>query len=395
MKWIFGLLSILILISVSSQDRFPSFQEREVTMDSIHPVVAPVHHDMMSDTTLHPPPTQKLPIHVMPDLRVIPGGQTIGLKLKSDGVLVVGHHLIKTTEEEKQSPGQAVGIQKGDWITHINHERIHGIQQVSELVQDAGAKHKTIVATIKRNEEEPTEVTIQPVLDAKDQTYRLGLYIRDSAAGIGTLTFYAPDQGVYGALGHLITDVETQTPMTVGGGQILHSSVTSISKSRNGNPGEKKAHLFHSGKVLGNIEKNSQFGIFGQMHEKPDFSATDQPIPVAFVDEVKEGPAKIYTVVKGQKVESFDIEITHVSNQEKPDTKGLVIKIVDPRLIEETGGIVQGMSGSPIIQEGKLVGAVTHVFVNDPTSGYGCHVEWMLQESGITLRSMLESSSAA
>lgn len=325
-------------------------------------------------------PLKTVKVNVIPDLKIIPGGQTIGVKLKSDGILVVGHHYVSTEDNDKISPGEQAGIKRGDWITHINGKKLTDIQQVAEIVEKAGSNELKL--TIVRNGKKQV-VNIKPVFDVKDQIYRMGLYIRDSAAGVGTLTFYAPDQGVYGALGHLITDLDTQTPMTVGSGEIVHSNVTSIAKSRSGAPGEKRAHFFSSGKVLGNIEKNTSFGIFGKMSEFPAHGSGLEPLPVALADEVKEGPAHIYTVVEGQKVEKFSIDIVHVARQLQPTTKGIVIKITDPRLIEKTGGIVQGMSGSPIIQDGKIVGAVTHVFVNDPTSGYGCFIEWMLQESGV------------
>jgi stage IV sporulation protein B len=330
-------------------------------------------------------PLKTVKVDVIPDLKVIPGGQTIGVKLKSDGALVVGHHQVLTANGEKISPGEQAQIKRGDWITHMNGKRLTSIHQVAEMVESAGKKGEPVKLTILRGQKK-FQVQVKPVLDQKDQVYRMGLYIRDSAAGVGTLTFYAPDQGVYGALGHLITDMDTQTPMTVASGEIVHSSVTSISKSRNGSPGEKRAQFFNNGKVLGNIEKNSEYGIFGKMTEYPGNSISNEAMPVALAHEVKEGPAQIYTVIEGQKVEKFDIEIVHVARQDKPSTKGMVIKIVDPRLLERTGGIVQGMSGSPIIQDGKIVGAVTHVFVNDPASGYGCFIEWMLQESGVLLR---------
>jgi len=228
---------------------------------------------------------------------------------------------------------------------------------------------------------------LSPIYDAEDQSWRIGLYIRDSAAGVGTLTFYAPDQGVYGALGHVITDMDTGTPIIVGNGEILQSSVTSINKSQNGDPGEKRAHFIKERKVLGNIERNTPFGIFGKMNEMPTHSFNEEALPVAFAEDVKEGPAQILTVLNGQKVERFNIEVVHVTKQAAPATKGMVIKITDERLLSKTGGIVQGMSGSPIIQDGKLIGAVTHVFVNDPSSGYGCFIEWMLQDAGVLLRS--------
>lgn len=330
-------------------------------------------------------PLKTVKVDVVPDLKVIPGGQTIGVKIKSAGILVVGHHLVSVADQ-KVSPGEQADIRLGDLITEMNGKRLDDVAKVSAIVNEAGNNNGILKLKVIRNGQK-YDKEITPVFDVNDKVYRMGLYIRDSAAGVGTLTFYSPDHGVYGALGHVITDMDTQTPIVLGRGEIMNSSVTSISKSHNGEPGEKRAHFFRENKLLGNIEKNSEFGIFGKIYESPGNSSWNQPIPVAFAEEVKEGPAQILTVIDGQKVEKFDIEVVHVATQRNPATKGMVIRITDPRLLQKTGGIVQGMSGSPIIQNGKLIGAVTHVFVNDTTSGYGCFIEWMLKDAGIVLRS--------
>lgn len=329
-------------------------------------------------------PFKTVKVSVVPDLKVIPGGQTIGVKMKSSGILVVGHHLVNK-DGKKISPGEEADIRLGDLITEINGQKLNDVSKVAKFAQEAGSQNKPLQLTIQRNGKTLSK-QLKPVYDKADESYRLGLYIRDSAAGVGTLTFYAPEQKVYGALGHVITDMDTQTPVQVGNGTIVHSNVTSISKSQDGIPGEKRAHFFKEDQILGTIEKNTKFGIFGKMNENPDYGVIQEPIPVAFAEEVKEGKAQILTVVKGHKVEKFNVEIVHVSRQKSPATKGLVIKITDPRLLNETGGIVQGMSGSPIIQNGKMIGAVTHVFVNDPSSGYGCFIEWMLKDAGIALK---------
>lgn len=329
-------------------------------------------------------PLKTVKVNVMPDLKVIPGGQTIGVKIKSDGIMIVGHHLVTVADNKKVSPGEEAKLMVGDLIQEIDGTYINDVSKVADIVKRAGEQSKSLSLKVRRNDQQ-LRIDITPAYDTYDKAYRLGLYIRDSAAGVGTLTFYAPDQGVYGALGHVITDMDTQTPIAVGEGQIVHSNVTSIAKSQNGEPGEKRANFFNESKVLGNIERNTSFGIFGKMYAAPEHSLVKEAIPVAFAEEVKEGPAQIYTVVSGQKVEKFDIEVIHVSKQDFPATKGMVIKITDPRLLEKTGGIVQGMSGSPIIQNGKVIGAVTHVFVNDPSSGYGCFIEWMLQDAGVVI----------
>lgn len=326
-------------------------------------------------------PLKTVHVKVMPELKVYPGGQTIGVKVKSAGILVVGHHLVHSNGV-KTSPGEAAGLKLGDLLTKMDGTALNDVTKVAQIVEKAGTSKRPLDITFKRNGKE-FRTKLTPSYDDEDRSWRLGLYIRDSAAGVGTLTFYAPHQKVYGALGHVITDMNTQTPIEVGSGQILQSNVTSISRSEQGEPGEKRAHFLKDGRILGNVERNTHFGIFGKMDEKPSHSLYPEPIPVALADEVKTGPAEILTVVEGQEVERFKVEIIHVSRQDAPATKGMVIRITDPALIKKTGGIVQGMSGSPIVQNGKLIGAVTHVFVNDPKSGYGCFIEWMLQDSGV------------
>ncbi|UFJ42900.1 SpoIVB peptidase [Brevibacillus humidisoli] len=329
-------------------------------------------------------PLKAVKVNVLPDIRVIPGGQSIGVKLQTAGVLVVGHHLVDTGKA-KLSPGEKAGIHVGDMIVKINDLYINDMDDVKKIVNEAGSKHQSLDMLVVRGKEK-VNLTLTPAKDAKDNEYRLGLYIRDSAAGVGTLTFYEPRSGAYGALGHVISDVDTGQPIVVGDGQIVQASVTSIEKGESGNPGEKFARFFNESHILGSITRNTPFGIFGKIKEQPQQHSHQEPIPVALAEEVREGPAKILTVVDGQQVEEFDIEIVNVVKQHFPATKGMIIKITDKRLLEKTGGIVQGMSGSPIIQSGKLVGAVTHVFVNDPTSGYGCFIEWMLQDAGIPLQ---------
>lgn len=338
-------------------------------------------------------PFKTVRLQVIPDLRVIPGGQTIGVKVKSAGIMIVGHHLVNTNPTTKISPGEDAKLRLGDLIVEINGEACNDISKISEYAEKAGNGRSPLELLVQRGKER-FRTKLTPAYDYEDKAWRLGLYIRDSAAGVGTLTFYAPDQGVYGALGHVITDMDTQTPIVVGSGEILQSSVTSISKSQSGEPGEKRAHFIREGKTLGSVERNTPFGIFGQMKEMPEHAYRQDAIPIAFAEEVKEGPAQILTVVNGQKVERFNIDILHVAKQAVPATKGMVIRITDPKLLDRTGGIVQGMSGSPIIQNGKLVGAVTHVFVNDPTSGYGCFIEWMLQDAGIMLNPEQTTSKA-
>ncbi|NEU29587.1 SpoIVB peptidase [bacterium LRH843] len=328
-------------------------------------------------------PVKNINVDVIPQIEVIPGGQSIGVKLNTEGVLVVGHHLIQT-EEESASPGEAAGIKVGDMITKINDKKIERMSQVGEHVQTAGENRQKLVMEIKRDQQTFIK-ELAPKKAKGEKSYRMGLYIRDSAAGVGTLTFYDPVSKKYGALGHVISDVDTKKPIVVHDGQIVRSSVTSIEKGSNGDPGEKLASFTSQRDILGTIVKNSSFGIFGTLNKTTlKNNHFDKKMPVSLSTHVKEGPAKILTVVNGEDVEEFDIQIVSSIPQKEPATKGMVIKVTDPKLLETTGGIIQGMSGSPIIQDGKIVGAVTHVFVNDPTSGYGCHISWMLEEAGVT-----------
>lgn len=338
-------------------------------------------------------PVKTVDVEVLPDLKVIPGGQSIGVQLQTVGVLVVGHHLVESGGQ-KISPGEQANVKVGDMITRINGTEIKDMSQVGKLINESGRNGKKVELTLLRGKQ-TLKTEIVPALDAKENMYRMGLYIRDSAAGVGTLTFYEPQSTKYGALGHVISDVDTGKPITVGGGHVIQSSVTSIEKGESGAPGEKFAIFKNERVKLGSIEKNTPFGIFGAMRQLPENTIGKEPIPVGLSEQVKPGPAEIYTVVDGQKVEKFKIEIVNVIPQKYPATKGLILKVTDPVLLKKTGGIVQGMSGSPIIQDGKLVGAVTHVFVNDPTSGYGTYIEWMLQDAGIDIRNRSEQQSRA
>ncbi|QOR65414.1 SpoIVB peptidase [Cytobacillus suaedae] len=328
-------------------------------------------------------PIKKVDVNVLSDFKVIPGGQSIGVKLNTVGVLVVGHHQIET-QDGKKSPGEIAGIQVGDIITEINGTKIEKMSDVTPFVQDAGKTGNPLNLVISR-ENEKFETKLVPLKDKNDHAYRIGLYIRDSAAGIGTMTFYHPESKKYGALGHVISDMDTKKPIVVQDGQIVRSTVTSIQKGSNGDPGEKLARFSGGKDVIGTITRNSPFGIFGVLSKDIKNGVMDKPMPIALSHQIKEGPAKILTVVDNDKVEEFDIEVMSTVPQKFPATKGMVIKITDEKLLSKTGGIVQGMSGSPIIQDGKVIGAVTHVFVNDPTSGYGVHIEWMLNEAGINI----------
>jgi len=337
-------------------------------------------------------PFKSMHVDVIPSVNVIPGGQSIGVKLRSNGILVVGYNLVRR-KGDSISPGEQSNIRIGDTIVKIDGHSVTTVEQAGKWIREAGEQQRPLQMTIMRHHE-VINCKVIPQKDAQSQTYRIGLYIRDSAAGVGTLTFYDPDHHVFGALGHVISDADTGQPFH-GNGQIIHATVTSIDKGESGQPGEKRSIFVDEDKIVGRITKNSDFGVFGTMQKSPDQSLIGKAIPIALAEQVHEGSAKILTVLNGQRVQAFDIDIVNVMKQGAPATKSMVIKVTDQALLAKTGGIIQGMSGSPIIQDGKLVGAVTHVFVNDPTKGYGVYIEWMLNEAGVQTKAKQSNAQAS
>lgn len=363
-------------ISVLNNDE-SSIANKDQTLEAIH-------HSKSSVTMgLKGFPIRSMDVTVHPELKIIPSGQSIGVRVQTEGVLVVGHHLMDT-DAGKVSPGEVSNIQVGDTIMKMNGTDIKEMSEIQPLVQEAGENNKAITIEVKRNGQIIKKELI-PEKGKGNHQFHLGLYIRDSAAGVGTLTFYEPNSGRYGALGHVISDIETKEPIQIGEGEIVSSDVTSIEKGLTGEPGEKLARFSNERKILGNITKNSEFGIFGKLNKENEPENSLEPMDIGLADQVVDGPAEILTVVEGEEVNRFEIEIINSTPQKFPATKGMVIKVTDEQLLDKTGGIVQGMSGSPIIQNGRVIGAVTHVFVNDPTSGYGVHIEWMLQDAGIDI----------
>ncbi|WP_374713511.1 SpoIVB peptidase [Symbiobacterium terraclitae] len=327
-------------------------------------------------------PVRRMTVDVVPQIRVVPGGHSIGVRLQSHGVVVVGFAAVRDEEGQVHHPGREAGIQVGDTILAIDGRTVRGEEHAAHLFQEAARKGRPVTVQIRRNGER-MERTVQPVKEKDSGRWRVGLYIRDGASGVGTLTFYHPPSRKFGALGHVIAESESKKPFEFAEGQITAADVIRIQKGKRASPGEKITNNVESGPRLGVIEKNSRFGIFGRLSGAVRNPLYPEPIPVAMASQVKEGPAEMLTVVDGQKIERFQIEIVRLMRQPTAEGKNMIVQVTDPRLLEATGGIVQGMSGSPIIQDGKLVGAVTHVFVNDPTRGYGVLIEWMLQEAGI------------
>ena len=305
---------------------------------------------------------------------VVPLGMTIGVRINTDGIMVLGTGSFLGEDGLIHKPSDGI-LRGGDLILKANEKPITNKEALHSLVS-ASAGDITLLLRRDGNE---FEVTLTPAIAATDGVRRIGTWVRDSTKGIGTLTYYIPETGAFGALGHGIMDVDTKMLISVRNGMIMPSHVTSIIKGTRGKPGELEGSV-DTGKSLGTVLINSPSGIYGKLD--PGFISTlpTQTMPTANRTQITEGPATILTNVVENKVKEFAITIESVNHTASDETKGMIIRITDPVLIEATNGIVQGMSGSPIIQNGKLVGAVTHVFVQDPTKGYGIFIETMLQQ---------------
>ena len=304
---------------------------------------------------------------------VIPVGRAVGIKLFSDGVVVVGTSEV-VTAEGKTDPAKACGLRAGDVITHINSTEVDTIEEVEALLQQSEGGPLSISAL---RDDRQLRLNARAVFCPEDGTYKLGAWIRDSMAGIGTVTFYCPDTGTFGALGHGINDLDTALLMPLDSGTILPAGVSGVKKGTAGAPGQLRG-VFDTGTTLGELYANTGEGIFGRLYGADWFSG--KPVETAERDEVKAGNATILSNVSGETVEEYSIRILKVYPASTSEGgRDFLIQVTDPRLLETTGGIVQGMSGSPILQNGKLVGAVTHVMVDDPCSGYGIWIGNMLE----------------
>ncbi len=322
-------------------------------------------------------PIHRMLVNVVEPLRVIPGGQSIGVLLHTEGVMVVGEAAVEK-DGYTLFPARSAGITVGDLILKINGSKITSENQLQEMVDQCGRQGKDITLLVKHGNKNIL-TKIKPILCDKTDRYRIGLFVKNSTAGVGTLTFYEPQSKTYGALGHMITDFDNGRKLTPVDGKIVEATVKGLHSGKRGVPGEKLGVFKGNSDIIGNIEKNTTCGIFGRLQKGINNPYYTRPMPVAMRYQVQEGPAEILTVLDGSKIESFNINILDILSA--GNNKELVIKVTDQELLRRTGGIIQGMSGSPIIQNGRLVGAVTHVFINDPAKGYGVLVENMLNEA--------------
>ena len=298
-------------------------------------------------------------------------GTPFGLKMYTEGALVVALVDVDGTSG-RSCPAEKAGLRVGDVIRTINDQAIKSNSDAAACIQNSGGKKLTM--TVERNGKNET-VTLIPQYSESCGTYKAGLWIKDSCAGIGTLT-YVTDDGIFAGLGHGISDMDTETLMPVQYGEIVPVKLVGITKGIRGVPGELRG-FFASDEEQGILQANVAEGVYGQIRG----SFTGQRVEVALKQEIRRGPAQIWTTVTGDTPRAYDVKIERICYDDSEKTQNMIIQITDTELLEQTGGIVQGMSGSPLIQNGRLIGAVTHVFVNDPTRGYGIFAENMLAES--------------
>lgn len=323
-------------------------------------------------------PLKRVSVDRVPQLKVMVGGQSVGITIQPEGVMVIGFSPVHQGDGVWRTPGKEAGLKPGDQLLKINDSAVRRVEEAGRAIDQAARRNEPLQLTVSRQNEE-AQVLIDPVWDVEASVYRVGIVIRDETSGLGTLTFYSPDNLGYAALGHIVTEMDTQMPIVMERGQLVEVEILGVAKGQQSAPGEK--HGQKIGPLIGTIATNNEYGVYGYLRQPLQNPLQPEAVPIALIHEVQPGPATIYTVLDGRTIEAFQIEIEQVFYQSEPGIKGMILHVTDPELLQRSGGIVQGMSGSPIVQNGALVGAVTHVFVNDPARGYGVFAEWMLSES--------------
>lgn len=314
-------------------------------------------------------------INVLPTTSVILGGDTVGIKVYSEGVLVVGMMPVQGENGKEQEPYKNTKIEIGDIVTKLNNQSVESISEMVEILDGVSSGEEIEIEYMKNGC--IVKEKILPVQSFEDGESKLGLWVRDGVMGVGTLTYYNPSTERFAALGHGVSDYDTKKIIVTGEGSVNIAKILDIKKGAKNSPGEIKGLLIEELEI-GTIKENSENGIFGEIAEIKNYFRGRRKVDVASKNEIKIGEASIFCTVDNDDCpKEYDIEILKVSD-ENSLTEGMIIKVIDDELLEKTGGIIQGMSGSPIIQNGKLIGAVTHVYVSDPTKGYGVFIENML-----------------
>ena len=335
-----------------------------------------------------------LVVEVVPPLKLVPGGQAIGVMLAPEGLVVERTLPVRDAFGRVRYPAQEAGLKAGDVIVAVDGRPMATPEQLAWMVAEAARDQRSLqVSYLRDGRRRQTRLTPSPVEPMRGDavgprgpdsrwSQGAGLLVRDPAIGVGTLTFYDPHTRRFGALGHMVVE-PSRRPVTMPDGRIVRAAISSITTGNRGRPGEKVGAFRQEEGALGVIERNTPVGIFGRLLRQPPPGVYTEGLPVALDGHVQEGPATALTVLSGERVESFAIEILRVRSLGVPESQRLVIRVTDPELLARAGGIVQGMSGSPIIQDGYLVGAITHVAVQDPTRGFGVLIEPMVEASGL------------
>ena len=321
-------------------------------------------------------PVKDINVNIIENAEVIPIGKIIGLKLYTNGVLVVGMSEIENMYNEMEKPFENTDIQEGDTIIKIDENEIENIEDLKKIVNESEGKN--ICLTLVR---EGTLVTsnIKPT-QIEENEYKLGLWVKDAATGVGTVTFVEKESQKFAALGHGIADSDTNRLIDIDSGEIVTSKVLSIKKGEEGKPGEIKGTIINQ-PTIGNVEKNTVFGIYGTLNNLTSLNINkSEAIPVALRNEIKEGEAQIICSIDGNTTKTYDILIEKIYLQNNSDNKSMLIKVIDSELLESTGGIIRGLSGAPIVQNGKFVGAVTNVLVSNPQIGYAIFADLMVKQ---------------
>ena len=320
-------------------------------------------------------PIKSMSVNVFQDMEVIPWGRTVGVRIDTNGVLVLGTGVVTDTRGTSQNRVEGI-LKSGDLILRADGKFLNNKEDLQTAVRDS-ADSMTLV--IQRDGKR-SETVVYPVTGQSGQK-NIGVWVRDSTQGIGTITYYNPKTHKFAALGHGIMDVDTKKLMIIKSGELWPSDIYDIKKGRKGAPGELVGKM-QSHLIFGRVKANSSMGIFGVIEMTQDIPKATMKI--ALQNRVHEGPAKIRSNISGSEINEYDVYIESVNRYSQDSSRGMVLRITDPRLLSKTGGIVQGMSGSPIIQDERLIGAITHVFVQDPSKGYGIFIENMIKQENIS-----------
>ncbi|MCI8482655.1 MAG: SpoIVB peptidase [Clostridia bacterium] len=322
-------------------------------------------------------PLKNIQVNVIPRTYVVPLGNAVGLKLYTSGVLVVGMGEIEGADYKHYKPYENSGIKEGDRIISINEK---SITCTADLINQVNESRGNIVEIEYVRDGSSMKTMVTPT-KGSDNTYKLGLWVRDAAAGVGTVSFYEPSTKMFAALGHGIQDVDTGKLLEIAKGNFVTTKIISIVKGKKGNPGKIQGSIENSS-VIGQISKNTDFGVFGTLDNLASLNINiNDAKEVASRDEIKQGKASIICMLEDGKKEEYEVEIQKIYKNNNENNKSMLIKITDKKLLEKTGGIIQGMSGSPIIQNNKVIGALTHVLVGDPETGYGVFADLMIKQA--------------